>query len=127
MSENLLLPMRLSGPRLELHLAIYNQHSKKFSSIVKVQKYFMPGAFRNVMQRSFNNDPQNEQMHPYETINVREEECTIPPMGQPFARSFRWTHHSKALDYTLGSSTSFAHQTAFWLAKMWWLLTHFSP
>ena len=31
--------MQLSGPRLELHLEIYNQHSKKVSRIVKVQGY----------------------------------------------------------------------------------------
>ena len=32
-------------PHLELHLAIYNQHTKKLSCIVKVQKYFMPRGF----------------------------------------------------------------------------------
>ena len=46
MSENFFFwPMQLSGPRLESHLAIYNQHSKMFSGIVKVQKYFMPKRF----------------------------------------------------------------------------------
>ena len=37
--------MQPSGPRLELHIAIYKQHSKKFWGIVKVQKYFMPRGF----------------------------------------------------------------------------------
>ena len=46
MSEDFFFrPMQLSGPRLELHLAIYNQQSKRFSGIVKVQKYFMPRGF----------------------------------------------------------------------------------
>ena len=38
-------PMQLSSPHLEFHLAIYDQHPKKFSRIVKVPKYFMPRGF----------------------------------------------------------------------------------
>ena len=46
MCENFFFgPMPLSAPHLELHLAIYNQQSKKFSGIVKVEKYFLPRGF----------------------------------------------------------------------------------
>ena len=37
--------MRHSGPRLELLLAIYNQHSKMFSCIVNAQRHSMTRVF----------------------------------------------------------------------------------